>query len=161
MSPVLKTMMTPGFGDHSNGTMTSHFLCFGTGNPYLAAKEGHMSRTLQFLIAAACIFVIACGAVFLVDHKQAADKAAADREWAAMMQRSRTEAFADAQRAKQQARVDECQAALDAYDQQGQTFAFVQRVLASGQTLTGDAMLAEVAACRDLIRSSTPSAQPE
>lgn len=120
-----------------------------------------MNRTLQILIAVACVVVIACGAIFLMDRKELADQAAADREWAAMVQRSKNEAFAKALSARDQAKVDACSSALDAYNSRNDTFAFVERVKASGQVLTGDAMQAEVAACRDLIQSSTPSAQPE
>lgn len=120
-----------------------------------------MTRALQILVAAACIIVIACGGIFLADRKAEADKAAADREWAAMLERSKNEAFARVQKARRQAAVDECAAALEGYDTRNETFVFVQRVLLSGETLTGDAMLAEVAACRDLIRSSRPSARPE
>ena len=154
-------MMTPGRGDHSKVVRISQRLCFGTANPYVSGMEARMNRTLQILIAVACVVVIACGAIFLMDRKEVAEQAAADREWAAMVQRGRAEAFANAQRAKQQAAIDACAAALDAYDSRNETFAFVERVKASGQVLTGDAMLAEVAACRDLIRSSTPSEQPE
>lgn len=120
-----------------------------------------MNRALQFLIAAACVVVIACGAIFLLDRKEAADQAAADREFAAMVDRSKAEAFVRALRRKDQALVDACAADLEAYDQRNDSFAFVQRAVATGEKLTGDAMLAEVQKCRDLIRSSKPSAQPE
>lgn len=120
-----------------------------------------MNRPLQFLIAAACVVVIACGAIFLMDRKEIADKDAADREFAAMIQRSKNEAFANAMRAKQQALVDACATDLEAYDSRNATAGFVQRVAASGEKLTGDAMMAEVQKCRDLIRSSKPSEQPE
>lgn len=154
-------MMTPGLGDHSNVVRINQRLCFGTANPYVAGMEARMNRTLQILIAVACVVVIACGAIFLMDRKEIADQAAADREWAAMVQRSKNEAFAKALSAREQTKVDACAAALDAYDSRNETFAFVERVKASGQVLTGDAMQAEVAACRDLIQSSKPSEQPE
>lgn len=120
-----------------------------------------MNRPLQILIATACVIAIACGVIFLMDRKEVASKAAEDRKWSAMIDRGKYEAFATALRTRHQAAIDACTVAIEAYDSRNDTFAFVQRVKASGQTLTGDALLSEVASCRDLIRSSKPSAQPE
>lgn len=120
-----------------------------------------MNRSMQILIATTCVIVIACGGIYLMDRKEIADQKAADREWAAMIERSERKAFADAQRAKSQAKIDDCAADLDAYDNQNSANAFVHRAKASGKELTGDALLSEVAACREMVNSSKPSEQPE
>lgn len=120
-----------------------------------------MNRPLQILIAATCVIVLICGGVWLSGQNELRREAAHDRAAAEMVDRLVTGAWVDAQKAQADAKVQACSDALDAYDARNETFAFVERVKASGQTLTGDAMQAEVAACRDLIQSSKPSEQPE
>lgn len=120
-----------------------------------------MNRPLQILIAAACTVVLICGGVWLAGQNELRREAAHDRASAEMIDRLVTGAWVEAQKSKADAVIRACANALDAYDARNETFAFVERVKASGQTLTGDAMLAEVAACRGIIRSSMPSAQPE
>lgn len=120
-----------------------------------------MNRPLQILIAATCVIVLICGGVWLAGQNELRREAAHDRAASEMVDRIITGSWVAAQKAAADAKVKACAVALDAYDSRNETFAFVQRVADAGQTLTGDAMLAEVAACRDLIRSSKPSAQPE
>ncbi|GEM_PF-5378375 len=120
-----------------------------------------MNRPLQFLVAVACVVVIACGTIFLMDRKEMADREAAERELSEMMARSRAEARAQVERAEEQKKVDACAADLRAYDEQNETFAFVQRVTSTGSTLTSDSLLSAVSDCRDLVSSSKPSELPE
>tara|TARA_Y100001938_G_scaffold151162_1_gene246707 strand:- start:7274 stop:7738 length:465 start_codon:yes stop_codon:yes gene_type:complete len=154
-------MITPRRGDHSKSASTSHRLCFGIANAYLAAMEARMNRPLQFLVAVACVVVIACGTIFLMDRKEMADREAAERELSEMMARSRAEARAQVERAEEQKKVDACAADLRAYDEQNETFSFVQRVTSTGSTLTSDSLLSAVSDCRDLVSSSKPSELPE
>lgn len=39
ISPALKTIMTPGRGDHSKPRVISHFLCFGIERAYLVKRR--------------------------------------------------------------------------------------------------------------------------
>lgn len=120
-----------------------------------------MNRTLQILIAATCIVVLICGAVWLSSQNELRKETAHDRAADEMVDRIVTGSWVAAQKAAADAKVIACSDALEAYDSRNETFAFVERVKASGQVLTGDAMQAEVAACRDLIQSSKPAEQPE
>lgn len=95
-----------------------------------------MHKSVQILIAAACIVVIAAGSILLMDRKKHADAEAA-----------RVEAMFSALERKNEARrkaeADACRADLEAYDS-GSIIAFVQRA-------KGGDMLTEVNKCRDLV----------
>lgn len=102
-----------------------------------------MHKSVQILIAAACIVVIAAGSIWLMDRKKQAD-AVAEKEAA---DAARAEAMLTALERKNEdrrkAEADACRADLEAYDN-GSIIAFVQRA-------KGGDMLTEVNKCRDLI----------
>ncbi|WP_193668103.1 hypothetical protein [Paracoccus kondratievae] len=95
-----------------------------------------MHKSVQILIAAACVVVISAGSVWLMDRKQQADAEAAkvDAMFSALERKNE---------ARRKAEADACRADLEAYDN-GSIMAFVQRA-------KGGDMLAEVKKCRDLV----------
>lgn len=95
-----------------------------------------MHKSVQILIAAACIVVISAGSIWLMDRKRQADTEAAKVE--AMFS-----ALERKNEARRKAEADACRADLEAYDS-GSIMAFVQRA-------KGGDMLAEVKKCRDLV----------
>lgn len=102
-----------------------------------------MHKSVQILIAAACIVIIAAGSVWLMDRKKqtkaVAVKEAAD---AARVQATLTN-LERKNEARRKAEADACRADLEAYDN-GSIIAFVQRA-------KGGDMLTEVNKCRDLV----------
>lgn len=110
-----------------------------------------MNKGLQALIAVAALVVIAAGAVYLMDARREAEERADRAAAVAMVHRFEAQALAKRQQAAAQAEIDACAADLAAYDDRGQTAAFVARATADGSTLTGDTMLAEVEKCREMV----------
>lgn len=114
-----------------------------------------MNQALKALVAVACVAIIAAAGVYLNDRRAVRAAAAVEAEHAQrienMMYLARVEAERAAREAEQAMVVEACRRDLDAFDSQQATLAFVQRVEASGQPLTGDTMAAEIQSCRDLV----------
>lgn len=114
-----------------------------------------MNQALKALVAVACVAIIAAAGVYLNDRRAVRAAAAIEAEHAQrmenMMYLARVEAERAAREAEQAMAVEACRRDLDAFDNQQATLAFVQRVEASGQPLTGDTMAAEIQSCRDLV----------
>ncbi|MDB6180596.1 hypothetical protein [Paracoccus fistulariae] len=110
-----------------------------------------MQKLLQLLIAAACMMILAVGFVFLNGERKSylADK---EREQAAEMVRdSEAAAWVEVQKRKIAAEIAECKSGLQRYDLYNETAAFIRRVEASGQALTGESLQAAVAQCREIV----------
>ena len=94
-------------------------------------------------------------AVDRVDRRAVRAAAAVEAEHAQrienMIYRARVEAERAAREAEEAMVVEACRRDLDAFDNQQATLAFVQRVEASGEPLTGDTMAAEIQSCRDMV----------
>ena len=137
--------MTPGRGDHSNGTKISQRLCFGTANPYFwgITLEPPMNKALQALVAIACIVVIAAGGWWMMDRR--AEQAEEER----MAQ--------IAEEVRDDAQLDRCKRDVANWDAGNQNTA---------QARFGEGAEAGIDLCRNLIkldeiRKSKPSEQPE
>lgn len=98
--------------------------------------EDALHKSVQILIAAACIVNIAAGSIWLMDRKKQADAETAKAE--AMFT-----AIERKNEARRKAEADSCRVDLEAYDN-GSIIAFVQRA-------KGGDMLAEVNKCREMI----------
>lgn len=102
-----------------------------------------MHKSVQILIAAACVVTIAAGSIWLMDRKKQAEAIAA-KEAADKARVEATLAVLERQnRSRMNAEIDACRADLEAYDN-GSIIAFVQRA-------KGGDMLAEVNKCREMI----------
>lgn len=114
-----------------------------------------MNKTVQALIAAACVAVIAVAGLWLHDRSQT--RAEAARIQAAAAQIVRAERIAEVQalqarlEAVHSAEVEACRQALEQYDTQGATLALVTRIQSRGDELTGDSLAAEAQACREVL----------
>ncbi|UXU73823.1 hypothetical protein [Paracoccus sp. SMMA_5] len=105
--------------------------------------EDALHKSVQILIAAACVVTIAAGSIWLMDRKKQAEAIAA-KEAADKARVEATLAVLERQnRSRMNAEIDACRADLEAYDS-GSIIAFVQRA-------KGGDMLAEVNKCRDLV----------
>ena len=118
-------------------------------------REDAVNQALKALVAVACVAIIAAAGVYLNDRRAVRAAAAIEAEHAQrienMMYLARVKAERAAQEAEQAMVVEACRRDLDAFDNQQATLAFVQRVEASGQPLTGDTMAAEIQSCRELV----------
>lgn len=116
-----------------------------------------MNRIVQVLVAAASVVILVAGVSYLSDRS--AERAEANERAAivADIQAAETRAWVEARKAEKRQAIDRCRDDLHAYDSQGVTFAFVERAVADGEILTGDAMLSAVAACREMVSSATLS----
>ena len=102
-----------------------------------------MHKSVQILIAAACVIIIAAGSIWLMDRKKQAEAIAA-KEAADKARVEATLAVLERQnRSRMNAEIDACRVDLEAYDN-GSIIAFVQRA-------KGGDMLAEVNKCREMI----------
>ena len=145
ISPALKDITTPGRGDHSNGAKISQHLCFGTGKPYLddVTLEPAVSKTLQALVAIACIVVIAAGGWWMMDRR------------AELAEEEKMTQIAE--EVRDDAQLDRCKRDVANWDAGNQNTA---------QTRFGEGAEAGIDLCRNLIkldeiRKSKPSEQPE
>lgn len=102
-----------------------------------------MHKSVQILIAAACIVVIAAGSIWLMDRKKRADAVAAKEAADTARAEAMFTALERENENRHKAEADSCRADLEAYDN-GSIIAFVQRA-------KGGDMLAEVNKCRDLV----------
>lgn len=102
-----------------------------------------MHKSVQVLIAAACIVVIATGSIWLMDRKKRADAVAAKEAADTARAEAMFTALERENENRRKAEADSCRADLEAYDS-GSIIAFVQRA-------KGGDMLAEVKKCRDLV----------
>lgn len=109
-----------------------------------------MHKALQVLVAIAALVVILAGGAYLLELSQEAEERAALEAEEAAQAQFRSEIWAEIQRAKMQAEIDQCATDLSSYDN-GNSAAFVARAIADGGTLTGDTMAAEVDKCRALV----------
>jgi hypothetical protein len=118
-------------------------------------REDAVNQALKALVAVACVAIIAAAGVYLNDRRAVRAAAAIEAEHAQrmenMMYLARVEAERAAREAEQAMVVEACRRDLDAFDNHQATLAFVQRVEASGQPLTGDTMAAEIQSCRNLV----------
>ena len=97
-----------------------------------------MNKSLQILAALACLAVILCAGVWLAGQNEQRRAARKEREAAEMVARFEREAWISAEQRKSQTLVDTCAADLQSYDKESDTFAFVQRAIATGKPLTGE-----------------------
>lgn len=102
-----------------------------------------MHKSVQILIAAACIVIIAAGSIWLMDRKKRADAIAAKEAADAARAEAMFTALERENENRRKAEADSCRVDLEAYDN-GSIIAFVQRA-------KGGDMLAEVNKCRDLV----------
>lgn len=120
-----------------------------------------MDRLTKALIAIASVIVIAAGSTYIMGEASDYREAKAQELAAKAAERERAEAWLEDARAKkaakERAEIDACARDLDAYDNRNDSSAFVQRATSTGKKLSGEAMLAEVSACRELLNSSKPS----
>lgn len=113
-----------------------------------------MFSPFKILVSIASVVVITAGGLYIAgeysqyraDEDAKRSKAAA---WA-MIRRSETAA-------KDRAALENCRRDLEAYDTLNDSRPFFQRAARSGDGATGDTMLREVRACRDLVNASTGS----
>lgn len=114
-----------------------------------------MNQALKALVAVACVAIIAAAGVFLNDRRAVRAAAAVEAEQTQrienMIYLTRVQAERAAAEAVEAQAVDACRRDLEALDTQQATLAFVQRVEASGETLTGDTMAAAIQSCRAMV----------
>jgi len=109
-----------------------------------------MHKSVQALVAIACIVIIGVGGWWMKIQADEAKAKAEMRETARWLRELETNSLRMKAQAEMDRRIETCRQALAAYDENGATFLFVQRASAKGE-LTGDTMMAEVRACRDLL----------